>query len=97
VRLFVEAAGSTVATIIGAAYVADTTVSAAARVKENDFAVSVDGAAVVTDVVGVLPTIDRVFFGANTALAGTVFLIKKVAFVTPAWSDVELVTESAVT
>ena len=66
-RLQVTTSGSSVADIDGGTVVANTPFRMAMRFAANDFAVSVNGGAVVTDTSGGLPTIDRWFLGRTQA------------------------------
>jgi len=66
-RLQVTTSGSSVADIDGGTVVANTPFRMAMRFAPNDFAVSINGGAVVTDTSGALPTIDRWFLGRTQA------------------------------
>ena len=66
-RLQVTTSGSSVADIDGGTVVANTPFRMAMRFAANDFAVSINGGAVVTDTSGTLPTIDRWFLGRTQA------------------------------
>ena len=78
-------------------HVAGTMQSIAARVKANDFAVSVAAAAVATDVAGTVPTgLTTVAIGVGGAPGiATTFYIEKMVIVTPGWSNATLATKSA--
>jgi hypothetical protein len=78
-------------------HIAGTMQSIAGRVKLNDCAASVAGAAVVTDVAATLPTVTTVNF-ANNGGGGTgdrTFNIEKMAIVMPGWNNATLATKSA--
>ncbi|NBW17139.1 MAG: hypothetical protein EBR82_55095 [Caulobacteraceae bacterium] len=66
-RLQVTTSGSSVADIDGGTVVASTPFRMAMRFNADDFAVSVNGGAVVTDASGALPTINRWFLGRTQA------------------------------
>lgn len=75
-------------------YVANTVESVAARIKQDDFAISRGGAAVVTDVLGALPTVTKVVFGSNISSSTAVYLLEKMVIVTPSWNNTTLQTKS---
>ena len=75
---------------------ANTPIAAAGRVKVNDFAVSVGGAAATFDTAGTVPTVTQIQFGNNgTGVTLATEYIEKLAIVPRAWSDAELQTKSA--
>jgi hypothetical protein len=96
-RLTVVDGGSTLATIVGSAPVANTLFSAAGRFKLNDCAQSHNGGAVTADTAVTLPTVTETRFGGvgTNAAAQNVFRITKLVIVPRAWSDMELVARSA--
>ena len=78
--------------------VANVMQSVAGRVKAADFAASIGGAAVLTDVAGTLPTLTTVTFGTAGGPSGTIgtFNIEKIVIVTSrGWSNAELVTKAS--
>ena len=66
-RLVVVDGGVEQANINGGTITANTRTRVAVRINENDFAISINGAAVVTDTSGTLPTVDRLMLGRTQA------------------------------
>jgi hypothetical protein len=66
-RLVVVDGGVEQANVNGGAITANTRVRVAVRINGNDFAISINGAAVVTDTSGTLPTVDRLMLGRTQA------------------------------
>jgi hypothetical protein len=97
-RLAVLDGGVAVGAIVGPTLVANTAVSAAARIKLNDCAMSVGGGAAAFDTTVTLPTVTEVRFGGtgnNVASTGS-FYIEKLAIINArGWTDAELVGKSA--
>jgi hypothetical protein len=77
--------------------VANVFLKAAMRVKANDFAGSADGAAVLTDATGTLPTVTEIRFGGTGSNGSTItpVNIKHLVIVPRGWSNAELVTRTA--
>ena len=75
---------------------ASTAVSLAARIKANDCAMSVGGAAVGTDVTVTLPTVTEVRFGGvgSNAVATASYELHKMIIVMPSWNNATLVTKA---
>lgn len=74
-RLVVHDGGVEQANINGGTVAAGVRTRVAVRISENDFAVSINGGAVVTDTSGTLPTVDRLMIGRTQAgefLNGTI-------------------------
>jgi len=74
-RLVVVDGGVEQANIDGGTMSAGVRIRVAVRLNENDFAISVNGGAVLTDASGTLPTVDRIMFGRTQAgefLNGTI-------------------------
>jgi hypothetical protein len=98
-RLYVVTAGVNVVSInVGSYPSSGAPVHAGAgRLKQNDFAASLNGGAVGTDVVGDLPTgVSKVVFGSNAgATANSVWHVEKMVIVPRAWDDATLITKSA--
>jgi hypothetical protein len=97
-RLSVIDGGSSLASIVGSAPVANTLFSAAGRFKLNDCAQSQNGGAVTTDTTVTMPTVTEVRFGGSgtNAAATNVFRLTKLVIVTDrGWSDATLITKSA--
>jgi hypothetical protein len=91
-------AGGTPCNITGPALAAETFYSGAARIRLNDSAMSVDGAAVGTDVAVTVPTpLAYCCFGSDssTAVSPSSFRIQKLVIVPRGWSNTELVTKAA--
>jgi len=97
-RLSVIDGGSALGTIVGSSIVANTLMSAAARIKVNDCALSCNGGAVGADTtVPTLPTLTETRYGgagANAA-AANIMRLTELVIVPRAWSDVELPLKSA--
>lgn len=95
-RLQVVDNGSTLASIGGSAFVADTLTSVAARFKLNDCAMSIAGGAAGTDTSVTMPSPTEVRFGGAGTNAGATnhFRITKLVIVPVAWDDATLVTKS---
>jgi hypothetical protein len=66
-RLVVVDGGSEQANINGGTITANTRTRVAVRINANDFAISINGGAVVTDTTGTLPTVDRLMLGRTQA------------------------------
>lgn len=66
-RLVIVDGGVEQANINGGTITANTRTRVAVRINENDFAISINGAAVVTDTSGTLPTVDRLMLGRTQA------------------------------
>ena len=97
VQLAVTDGGSAVGSIVGPAVTAFVPLSAAARFKLNDLAMSVNGAAAGTDVTATLPAVTSMFHSVTGAsgAASQYFRIEKLVIVPRAWSNVELQAWSA--
>lgn len=91
----VNTAGVLQANPVLAALTANATNKIAIRIKENDFAVSVNGAAVVTDTSVILPVLSQLSLGMN-GVSGSQFngWLRKFNFYTDAYSDAQLVSAS---
>jgi hypothetical protein len=85
------------ASIAAGALVANTTVAMAGRVKANNFAASMNGAAVVSDTVGTQPTVTHCRFGntGGSSSASAQFYVEKMAIICRGLTDAELVTKAA--
>jgi hypothetical protein len=92
-KLTVFVAGAAQATIVMGTTVANVVAAAAARIKQNDFAVSQNSAAVAVDTLGNLPAITKLSFGGVIATAA-IFRIEEVSIVPRGWTDVELPVKS---
>jgi hypothetical protein len=66
-RLVVQDGGVEQANINGGTVVAGVRTRVAVRINADDFAISINGGAVVTDTSGTLPTVDRLMFGRTQA------------------------------
>jgi hypothetical protein len=66
-RLVIVDGGVEQANINGGTITANTRTRVAVRINENDFAISINGAAVVTDTSGTLPIVDRLMLGRTQA------------------------------
>jgi hypothetical protein len=66
-RLVIVDGGVEQANINGGTITANTRTRVAVRINENDFAISINGADVVTDTSGTLPTVDRLMLGRTQA------------------------------
>jgi hypothetical protein len=66
-RLVVHDGGVEQANINGGTVTANQRTRIAVRINENDFAISINGGAVVTDTSGTLPTVDRLMLGRTQA------------------------------
>ena len=97
-RLQVLDGGTFTGSVTGPAVVANTLTSAAARIKLNDFALSVNGGAVGTDVAGTLPTVTETRFGGigTNVATSNVFRLNKLVIVTDrGWNDATLIAKGA--
>jgi hypothetical protein len=85
------------ASIIAGSLAANTTVAMAGRVKGNDCAASINGAAVVIDLTVIQPTVTHVRFGntGGSSAASAQFYVEKLAIFPRGFSNAELVTKSA--
>lgn len=86
-KFIVVDGGATQADITGGSISYGTAFKVAVRYKANDFAISVNGGAAVTDTAGTLPTVTRLQLGVNQAgnyMNGTV---SRVRYYTTAYSD----------
>ena len=89
-RLSVRVGGTSVANTVAGTIVADTTFRIAARFNTDDFASSLNGAAVVTDTSGALPTIDRWFLGRTQAGEYGNCYLEEIALFTGVLNDFQL-------
>jgi hypothetical protein len=77
-------------------HVASVMQSAAGRIKANDFAFSVAGAAAATDVAGTLPTVTTAAFGVSGGPSAVLpCAIEKMVIVMPGWNNATLAVKSA--
>ncbi len=97
VNCVVTDGGSAVGVMLGPTLVANTFTSAAARLKLNDCAISVAGAAVVTDTSVTLPTVTEVRFGGtgNNAASLAAYRLQKMVIVPRGWDNTTLALKSA--
>jgi hypothetical protein len=96
-RMNVVDGGVSQAAIVGSTIVANTFISAAARFKLNDCALSVGGGAASVDISVTMPTVTTCTFDTTGALVAPTFVMRiaKLVIVPRAWSDAELAARSA--
>lgn len=86
-KFIVVDGGATQADITAGTITAGTPFKLACRYKANDFAISLNGAAAVTDVSGTLPTVTQMVFGSNQAGNSQNGTISRVRYYGTAYSD----------
>jgi hypothetical protein len=93
-KLTVFVAAAPQAGIVMGTTVANVVAAVAGRFKQNDFAVSQNGAAVAVDTAGTLPVVTKLSFG-GVAVVAAAFRVEEVSIVPRGWTDVELPVRSA--